>query len=228
AGFRSGRTHDRCSGPAHYLERNTAECDRSADRFCNTGHRCCHSVRSRPVLFGPGRSQRHELGTDDWQQPPLHPYGMVGGNASRLRHFPDRPGGKPDRRWTQRCLQSKTAGAHMNQSAVKPVLTVDGLSVEFEGRQGRAWVLNDISFEVGPGETLCLVGESGCGKSMTALAIRRLLPDLGSVKAGAISLRGEDLASYAPAQMRRIRGNKISMIFQEPMTALNPTYTVGN
>src|SRR5690606_12143877 len=61
-----------------------------------------------------------------------------------------------------------------------------------------------------------------------ALAIMRLLPDLGSVAAGTISLRGENLAGYAGAQMRRIRGNKISMIFQEPMTALNPTYTVGN
>jgi len=116
----------------------------------------------------------------------------------------------------------------MSHQAIQPVLTVERLSVEFEGRQGRAAVLNDVSFEVGPGETLCLVGESGCGKSMTALAIMRLLPDLGSVKAGAIRLRGNDLATYAPAEMRQIRGNKISMIFQEPMTALNPTYTVGN
>ena len=108
------------------------------------------------------------------------------------------------------------------------LLKVERLSVEFAGRSGTAPVLNDISFEVAPGETVCLVGESGCGKSMTALAIMRLIPEPGRINAGTIQLRGADLAQYGTSEMRRIRGNKISMIFQEPMTALNPVYTVGN
>lgn len=110
----------------------------------------------------------------------------------------------------------------------EPLLKVDRLSVEFAGRSGTAPVLNDISFEVGAGETVCLVGESGCGKSMTALAIMRLIPDPGRINQGVIQLRGKDLAKYGTQDMRKIRGNKISMIFQEPMTALNPVYTVGD
>ena len=109
-----------------------------------------------------------------------------------------------------------------------PLLAVRGLSVEFAGRSGIAPVLNDISFEVSAGETVCLVGESGCGKSMTALAIMRLIPDPGRINTGQIELRGIDLAQYGAKEMRRIRGNKMSMIFQEPMTALNPVYTVGD
>lgn len=109
-----------------------------------------------------------------------------------------------------------------------PLLQVQGLGVELKGRSGTAHILNDISFEVAHGETVCLVGESGCGKSMTALAIMRLIPDPGRVSAGKVVLRDTDLTAASPAQMRRIRGNKISMIFQEPMTALNPVYTVGD
>lgn len=110
----------------------------------------------------------------------------------------------------------------------EPLLKVENLSVEFAGRSGVAPVLNEVSFEVAAGETLCLVGESGCGKSMTALAIMRLIPDPGRISSGKIALRGDDLASYNLNEIRRIRGNKISMIFQEPMTALNPVYSVGD
>ncbi|MBB5215965.1 ABC transporter ATP-binding protein [Parapusillimonas granuli] len=108
------------------------------------------------------------------------------------------------------------------------VLSVKGLAVELATRRATAYILNDISFDVGPGETVCLVGESGCGKSMTALAIMRLIPEPGRISAGSVSLRGTDLVQADVSQMRRIRGNKISMIFQEPMTALNPVYTVGD
>ena len=88
-------------------------------------------------------------------------------------------------------------------------------------------MLNAVSFELRPGETLCLVGESGCGKSMTALAIMRLVPEPGRIGGGRVLLRGEDLAARDEGAMRQVRGNSISMIFQEPMTALNPVYTVG-
>jgi peptide/nickel transport system ATP-binding protein len=113
-------------------------------------------------------------------------------------------------------------------SAVEPLLNIKNLSVAFKGRAGAAPVINDISFTVNAGETLCLVGESGCGKSMTALAIMRLIPEPGEIIEGSIELSGHDLAQYSINEVRKIRGNKISMIFQEPMTALNPVYTVGD
>ena len=88
--------------------------------------------------------------------------------------------------------------------------------------------VDDVSFDVAPGKTLALVGESGCGKSVTALSIMRLVPeDNGSIDAGQIRLEGEELLGRAARSMRKIRGNRISMIFQEPMTALNPVVTVG-
>jgi peptide/nickel transport system ATP-binding protein len=89
-------------------------------------------------------------------------------------------------------------------------------------------VLEHLSFDVAQGKTMALVGESGCGKSMTALAIMRLLPEDFAVTSGRILLDGEDVLAAAPAQLRGLRGNKMSMIFQEPMTALNPLYTVGD
>ena len=115
----------------------------------------------------------------------------------------------------------------MNAPDMGPVLEVDGLSLEFRTRGRAAEVLSDVSFDLRPGETLCLVGESGCGKSMTALAIMRLIPPLARIGAGRVRLRGADLASHDDEAMRRVRGNNISMIFQEPMTALNPVYSVG-
>lgn len=116
----------------------------------------------------------------------------------------------------------------MNAADMAPVLEVDGLSLAFHTRGRAAEVLSDVSFDLRPGETLCLVGESGCGKSMTALAIMRLIPPLARIGAGRVRLRGADLAMHDDEAMRRVRGNNISMIFQEPMTALNPVYTVGD
>ena len=109
------------------------------------------------------------------------------------------------------------------------ILQVRDLRVEFKTRRGVASVLNGVSFEVRAGETLCVVGESGCGKSMTALAMLRLIPTPpGRIAAGEVRFAGEDLVKASAASMRDIRGNRISMIFQEPMTSLNPVYTVGN
>ncbi len=109
-----------------------------------------------------------------------------------------------------------------------PLLQVASLSVEFETRNGTARVLDEVSLELRTGETLGIVGESGCGKSMTALAIMRLIPSPpGEIVAGEIHLAGQDLLSLEERQMRDIRGKDISMIFQEPMTSLNPVFTVG-
>jgi len=108
-----------------------------------------------------------------------------------------------------------------------PLLSVSGLTTSF--RRYRAWnpVVHGISFDVMPGETLAVVGESGSGKSVTALSVMRLVPDLNGKIEGSINLQGRELLTLPAEEMRKIRGNEIAMIFQEPMTCLNPVLTVG-
>ena len=114
-------------------------------------------------------------------------------------------------------------------TAQDTVLEVDGLCVDFAVRRKRVRVLSDISFTVGRGETLGIIGESGCGKSMTALALLRMIPSPpGRIAAGRVLLNGEDLIQVPEKRIRAVRGGEISMIFQEPMTSLNPVYTIGN
>jgi peptide/nickel transport system ATP-binding protein len=116
----------------------------------------------------------------------------------------------------------------MTTPAPPKLLQVQDLRVEFKTRRGKAMVLNGVDFELTPGETLCVVGESGCGKSMTALALLRLIPSPpGRISGGRIQFNGEDLVQASDARMREVRGNRISMIFQEPMTSLNPVFAVG-
>jgi peptide/nickel transport system ATP-binding protein len=111
----------------------------------------------------------------------------------------------------------------------EPLLEIKGLSVSFETDEGRVQALDAVDFEMGHGQTLGLVGESGCGKSVTALSIMRLLPKpIGCVTAGSILFQGEDLLKLSPDGIRKIRGNEIGMIFQEPMNALNPVMTIGD
>jgi oligopeptide/dipeptide ABC transporter ATP-binding protein len=110
-----------------------------------------------------------------------------------------------------------------------PLLEVQGLRTGFRTRTGMAWAVDGIDFTMGRGKTLCLVGESGCGKTVTALSILRLVPSpSGQIADGRILFEGEDLLEIPEREMRRIRGNRISMIFQEPMTSLNPVFTIGN
>jgi len=109
------------------------------------------------------------------------------------------------------------------------LLQVEGLRVEFKTRHGIARVLDHVSFDLRSGRTLGIVGESGCGKSMTALSIMGLVPTPpGRISGGSIRLNGEDLLRAGEKRLRQVRGNEISMIFQEPMTSLNPVYTVGD
>jgi len=108
-----------------------------------------------------------------------------------------------------------------------PLLEVRNLSVQFTTRAGTVTVLDDISFTLERGERISFVGESGCGKSMTALALMGLLPAMGRVSGGQILFKGEDLTQASAARLRRLRGNEVSMIFQEPMTSLNPVFTIG-
>ena len=109
-----------------------------------------------------------------------------------------------------------------------PFLELRNLSVEIRDKDRRIRVLDDVSLAIRRGTTLGVVGESGCGKSMTALAIMRLLPPGFEITSGQILLDGEDIARQPEARIRALRGNDISMIFQEPMTSLNPVFTVGD
>jgi oligopeptide/dipeptide ABC transporter ATP-binding protein len=108
------------------------------------------------------------------------------------------------------------------------LLQVVDLHTRFKTADGWVRAVNGVTFELDAGETLGLVGESGCGKSVTSLSILRLIPrPTGVISGGPIRFRGEDLLAKSEPEMRKIRGNAISMIFQEPMTALNPVYTCG-
>jgi len=108
------------------------------------------------------------------------------------------------------------------------LLTIENLSVAFDGEGGRREVLRDVSFTIAPGEIVGVVGESGSGKSVTALAVMRLLGAQGAITDGAMHLAGTgDLTRLDARAMRQVRGRRIGMIFQEPMTSLNPLMTVG-
>lgn len=109
-----------------------------------------------------------------------------------------------------------------------PLLQVEALTTELKLPVGRVRVVDDLSFDIAPGETLGVVGESGCGKSMMALSLLGLAPNPPAVIAnGSVRFEGKDLLTVSPAALRRLRGNRIAMIFQEPMTALNPLMTIG-
>ncbi|MEJ2058104.1 MAG: ABC transporter ATP-binding protein, partial [Desulfofustis sp.] len=110
-----------------------------------------------------------------------------------------------------------------------PLLSVQNLKTYFYTFEGVAAAVDDVSFELRKGETLCIVGESGSGKSVTALSVLGLIPSPpGRVLAGSIRFQGEDLLQYSESRMSDVRGNRISMIFQEPMTSLNPLFKIGD
>jgi peptide/nickel transport system ATP-binding protein len=116
----------------------------------------------------------------------------------------------------------------MSEPPSTPLLDVRGLKTQLSLEGGPVLAVDDVSFAIPPGGTLGVVGESGCGKSVTALSVMRLVPEPpGRVVGGQVLFEGRDLLALPEAEMRRIRGNHISMVFQEPMTSLNPVYTVG-
>ena len=107
------------------------------------------------------------------------------------------------------------------------LLQVEGLKVALDADAGLVKAIDGLSLSIRRGETFALVGESGCGKSMTALALMRLLPDSGSITHGSVVLEGDDVLALPESSMRAVRGGRIGMIFQEPGTSLNPVLTVG-
>ncbi|MDG2336044.1 MAG: ABC transporter ATP-binding protein [Myxococcota bacterium] len=108
------------------------------------------------------------------------------------------------------------------------LLEVEGLTTQFPGARGALSIVDGNDLRVERGEVLALVGESGCGKSMTALSLMRLVPKPGRIVAGQVRLEGRDLLELSVTEMRRVRGRRIAMIFQEPMTSLNPVIPVGD
>ena len=112
---------------------------------------------------------------------------------------------------------------------VQPLIEVKNLVTSFTTERGVIRAVDDVSFSIGKGQTVGLVGESGCGKSVTSLSILRLIQSPpGKIESGKIIFEGQDLLPLSDSEMRKVRGNRISMIFQEPMTSLNPVFTIGN
>jgi peptide/nickel transport system ATP-binding protein len=114
-------------------------------------------------------------------------------------------------------------GVNMNN-----VLVVDKLQTAFNTEKGEVVSVDEVSFQLASGETIAIVGESGCGKSVTSLSIMKLLGSKGFIKSGSIELEGMDLTNLPEKYMKEVRGRLISIIFQDPMTSLNPVYTIGN
>ncbi len=110
----------------------------------------------------------------------------------------------------------------------EPILSVENLETTFFTKAGALKAFDGVSYKVHKGETVGIVGESGCGKSVTSFSVLRLLSYPGQVTGGRVMFKGQNLLGYTPDEMRRVRGKQIAMIFQEPMTALNPVLTVGN
>jgi len=114
------------------------------------------------------------------------------------------------------------------QATTDPLLAIDQLAIEFTGERGRVRAVDGVSLTIQPGETVAIVGESGCGKSVTALSILGLLPARSArIVSGQVSFEGKVLSEMTPRALRRVRGGPIGMIFQEPMTSLNPVLTIG-
>jgi peptide/nickel transport system ATP-binding protein len=125
--------------------------------------------------------------------------------------------------------QTETANPAIKMApSVVPLVSVDDLTVTFKSREATVHAVNGVSFELMPGEVLCLIGESGSGKTVTMRAILRLLPRNRTFFGGAIRVDTNDILSLPESAMRNLRGSDIAMVFQEPMTALDPVYTIGD
>ena len=107
------------------------------------------------------------------------------------------------------------------------LLEIENLSVSFDTPQGELEAVRDVSFSLRNGEVLALVGESGCGKSVLCKTIMKLLPATARIREGSILVNGTDISKYTEKEMQKLRGKLFAMVFQDPMTALNPTMTIG-
>src|SRR3954447_7703676 len=118
-------------------------------------------------------------------------------------------------------------GMDIPASGVEPLAEIRDLSVRFVSREATVHAVNGVTFAVNPGEVLCILGESGSGKSVTLRALMGLLPPRRTQIAGEVNIDGRDVLAMPPRALRDLRGGLVAMIFQEPMTALDPVYTIG-
>src|SRR5579863_6566888 len=116
----------------------------------------------------------------------------------------------------------------MNAAASPPVLEVDDLRTWFYTDNGPARAVDGVSFSVAPGETVGIVGESGSGKSVTALSVMRLLEEPARIVSGTVRFRGRDVFTMSPSELRAMRGGNVAMVFQDPMTSLNPVLRIAH
>jgi peptide/nickel transport system ATP-binding protein len=164
-----------------------------------------------------------ELGQHHRPGPQLLPDRAVDDPDPRRLPRAHRAGGEPAGRRPARPARSAAC-----ETAVSAILEVRDLRTQFDTLDGVVRAVDGVSFDLARGETLGIVGESGCGKSVTALSILRLIPpETGRIASGSIRFEGEELTTLVEEAMKRLRGHRISMIFQEPMTSLNPVLTVG-
>ena len=225
----------------------------AAHRPGHPGHRRRGPVRCRPVIPGPGRpATRGRVGIDD--RPGAQPdvQRPAPGAVPRHRAGIECPRLQPARRRAARRarpeaqpMTAATPGSALDETVVeelvppagrrprrergeRPLLEVKGLHTSFFTRDGVVRAVDGIDFHVDRGEIMGLVGESGCGKSVTSLSIMRLIAKPGRIEAGEIVFDGENLLDLPDERMRGIRGNRISMIFQQPTSSLNPVWNVGN
>ena len=188
-----------------------------------------HDHRGHPVLHRRGHAAQHpELGQHHGRGAQPDPGG--GNDPAVPGAVPVDHGavGQPARRRHARRPRPAPGAADVKMADTQPLLRVDGLKTHFHTRDGVVRAVDGVSFDVMPGETLAIVGESGCGKSVTAMSILRLLPiPPARMAGGRIEFDGRNLLDLSEPEMRTVRGNLISMIFQEPMTSLNPVLTIG-
>ncbi|HEY7195607.1 MAG TPA: ABC transporter ATP-binding protein [Gaiellaceae bacterium] len=152
------------------------------------------------------------------------------GDRDRVRRAPARPPGRPEGDLQLNGTSQPTAEARGEGQArsKQPLLSVRDLVTVFPAREGVVAAANGVSFDVYAGESLGLVGESGSGKSVTCRSVLRLVPHPGEIISGSIVFAGRDLLALSHRELRLVRGSEISMIFQDPMSSLNPVYTVGD
>src|SRR3954447_16664520 len=138
--------------------------------------------------------------------------------------------GVGETRWTGREApgSGSVRASHIAPRASGALLSVERLNTVFDLPGGAAPAVIDVSFHLNAGETLCLVGESGSGKSVTALSMLRLVQRPGRIASGRVIFNGRDLLTLREREMQRVRGAEVSLVFQEPMTALNPVFTIGD
>src|SRR6185437_4845445 len=228
---RRSRQVDRHERDAHRAAPCAPEHHRALDRSGDRATRLDHPDRGLFVVPRPRHSRTvsivgpHAVGIGCG----IRPCRAMAGDLSGHRDQPCGVRHQSVRRCVARHPRSQAARLMTEARTGETVLDVKNLHTVFFTNSGLFRAVDDVSFTVSRGETLAIVGESGCGKSVTALSVMRLVPDPpGRIVGGSVTLEGTDLLELDEAEMREVRGNRISMIFQEPMTSLNPLMRIGD